>query len=252
MARRAAAESFDAAYGGNWALLRPAQADPTLAALDAVEGLLDRYGVVTADVALLAGVPGGLSGLYPVLRSMEEAGEVLRGCFVEGLGPVQFAARETVEQLRRLGEPGEAEAAGCEGGAAAGAAGGTPSLAVLPAEDPAFLYGAVLPWPDGAAVQKRPGALAVLKEGALAAFASAHLKSLALFTASEPAALAAIEALRDCEVARLRREGTLAKAKLVVEAVNGESALEEGNAALLQQAGFVRYPDGMRYYPQLF
>ncbi len=35
---------------------------------------------------------------------------------------------------------------------------------VLPAEDPAFLYGAVLPWPDGAAVQKRPGALAVLKE----------------------------------------------------------------------------------------
>lgn len=252
MARRAAAESFDAAYGGNWALLRPAQADPTLAALDAVEGLLDRYGVVTADVALLAGVPGGLSGLYPVLRSMEEAGEVLRGCFVEGLGPVQFAARETVEQLRRLGEPGEAEAAGCEGGAAAGAAGGTPSLAVLPAEDPAFLYGAVLPWPDGAAVQKRPGALAVLKEGALAAFASPHLKSLALFTASEPAALAAIEALRDCEVARLRREGTLAKAKLVVEAVNGESALEEGNAALLQQAGFVRYPDGMRYYPQLF
>ncbi len=46
---------------------------PRLQAVALVESLLDRYGVVTRDIVLAAGVPGGLSMLYPVLKAMEEA-----------------------------------------------------------------------------------------------------------------------------------------------------------------------------------
>ena len=56
--------------------------------------------VVTRDIALAAGVPGGLTTLYPVLKAMEDAGDLARGMFVEGMGPAQFAQRETVEALR--------------------------------------------------------------------------------------------------------------------------------------------------------
>lgn len=284
LARQAAQQSFDAAYGGVWTLLEPSPADPTLQAVGLVEGLLDRYGVVTADIALAAGIPGGLGGLYPVLRSMEDAGELLRGRFVEGLGPVQFAPREVVEQLRShlegasnpdslltgpSGEPldvGRTVAHGEFARADAGSATTEPTaipahcgeggrgmpFTVLPAEDPALLFGSALPWPDGLKLQKRPGSLVVLKDGAPILFATPRLRAITLFSEDEAVAAEAIKQLCAFEVARLRREGSLAKAKLVVETVNGQSALEPGPSQLLAQAGFVRHPDGMRYYPQLF
>ncbi len=241
MARRAAEESFDQAYGGAWTLLEPAAADPTLQALGLVEGLLDRYGVVTADIALAAGIPGGLGDLYPVLRSMEDAGEVSRGRFVEGLGPVQFAARSTVEQLRADGTDESGDSCESDG-----------ALQVLPVEDPALLYGDILPWPVGGKPQKRPGSLVVLRGGAPVLFAAPRCKSLILFSTDEPTLVAAVQELCACETARLRREGLLSRAKFLVETVNGESALDGEAAALLAKAGFVRQPDGMRFYPQLF
>ncbi len=291
MARRAAEESFDQAYGGTWTLLEPAAADPTLQALGLVEGLLDRYGVVSADIALAAGIPGGLGNLYPVLRSMEDAGEVSRGRFVEGLGPVQFAARSTVEQLRA--DDADASGDSCESDDA---------LQVIPIEDPALLYGDILPWPVGRPMrdpsttglrpsgrddeggerlrpsgrdddsilchperrpkgpeskdlpkpQKRAGSLVVLRGGAPVLFAAPRLKGLVLFSADESTLVAAVQELCAYETARLRREGLLSKAKFLVETVNGESALDGEAAQLLAKAGFVRQPDGMRFYPQLF
>ncbi|WP_276916455.1 DNA glycosylase AlkZ-like family protein [Parvibacter caecicola] len=284
LARQAAQQSFNAAYGGVWTLLEPSSADPTLQAVGLVEGLLDRYGVVTADIVLAAGIPGGFGGLYPVLRSMEDAGELLRGRFVEGLGPVQFASREVVEQLRShvegasnpdsllagsSGEPlddgravAHAETVRPDAGTVTTELTATParcdeggrgmSLTVLPAEDPALLFGSALPWPDGLKPQKRPGSLVVLKGGAPVLFAAPRLRAITLFSEDEAVAAEAIGQLCAFEVARLRREGSLAKAKLVVETVNGQSALEPGPSQLLAKAGFVRHPDGMRYYPQLF
>ncbi len=111
--------SLQAALAGHWTVLVPNQASPTLQALAAVESLLDRYGVVTRPLALQDGLPGGMQSVYPVLRAMEDAGDLLRGMFVEGLGPVQFASRETVEALRgdAAADSGEASeldsAAGC-------------------------------------------------------------------------------------------------------------------------------------------
>ena len=100
VARQGAASAFEAALAGRWFALTPSGQSPTVQAMGLVESLLDRYGVITRDVALAAGVPGGLTPLYPVLRAMEDAGELTRGMFVEGMGPAQFAARETVEALR--------------------------------------------------------------------------------------------------------------------------------------------------------
>ena len=102
IARQGARSAFDAALAGRWSLLVPAPADGTLRALALTESVLDRYGIVTRDTALLAGVPGGLTPLMPVLRSMEETGDLVRGQFVDGLGPAQFAARATVEALRAV------------------------------------------------------------------------------------------------------------------------------------------------------
>ena len=132
--RQVASTAFDAALAGRWSALAPSGQSSTVQAVALVESLLDRYGVVTRDIALAAGVPGGLSMLYPVLKAMEEAGDLARGMFVEGMGPAQFAQRETVEALRAFAQPADASAPA--------------SLVALPADDPACLFGAGIPWPD--------------------------------------------------------------------------------------------------------
>lgn len=58
----------------------------TARALARVEGLLDRYGMVTRSAAMAEDIPGGFPALRPVFRGMEDAGRVLHGRFVEGLG----------------------------------------------------------------------------------------------------------------------------------------------------------------------
>ncbi|MGB6057137.1 MAG: DEAD/DEAH box helicase, partial [Microthrixaceae bacterium] len=82
------------AGAGRWSLLEPLlhnQLSPTeLAAQRAIQ-FLERYGVLTREMALAEGVEGGFAGVYPVLKAMEERGSVRRGYFVEGLGAAQFA-----------------------------------------------------------------------------------------------------------------------------------------------------------------
>ena len=76
--RQVASTAFDAALAGRWSALAPSGQSSTVQAVALVESLLDRYGVVTRDIVLAAGVPGGLSMLYPVLKAMEEAGDLAR------------------------------------------------------------------------------------------------------------------------------------------------------------------------------
>ena len=125
------------AAGRWWALPEP-DPDPTRRALSRVEARLERGGV------LVRGHQGrGLSAdEYRVLRSMEEAGRVRRGYFVEGLGGAQFALPGAVDRLRALS--GEAP-------------GGVWDPVVLAATDPANPYGVELAWPAGVAGAHRPG-----------------------------------------------------------------------------------------------
>ncbi len=263
VARQGAALAFDAALAGRWSALAPTAQSSTVQAVALVESLLDRYGVVTRDIALAAGVPGGLSSLYPVLRAMEDAGELIRGMFVEGMGPAQFAARETVEVLRGFADAATAS----EGG---GAAGRPLSLAVLPADDPVCLLGAGIPWPEvmwtaagsapaveaalvAAKPSRREGALVVLADGAPVLWAAPRLKSLLAFTTDEAVLAAATEALVAFVAASLKRDGSAAmRRKIIVTYFNGRDVLDTPAALWLQRAGLVRLPDGLRLYASPF
>ena len=275
--------SADAALSGRWSLLAPSPENDTVRAVALVESILDRYGVLARDVALLSGVPGGLGALMPVLRSMGDAGDLLRGMFVKGLGPAQFAARETVDLLRTYAAEGDARdgRSGAEG------------CVVLAADDPACLFGAGLPWPplsggdapaseapaggnaaapaapaapsgaassaspDGmpsvARPSRRSGSLVAMRAGVPVLYAAAGLRSVLAFTADGEALDEAARALVAHMAREARRGGAEgARKKVVVETFNGRPVLDTPFADVLQRAGLVRLPDGMRLYVDPF
>ena len=234
----------------SWVRLSHAPTGDEERAIAEVESLLDRYGVVSRDLALTFGGAGGLGPLMPVLRRMEETGVVLRGSFIEGLGPAQFAERESVDRLRSLSHD--------PGGAAA-----TP--AVLDLKDPACLVGRGVPWPEpvlpaglgepsgghgeersGPPV-RRQGASVVVLGGAPVLYASENLKVLISYTSAREELARALTALAADRQAMFARQGAAAvRRRTVVETLNGVTALEPAVSNLLREAGFVRDPKGMR------
>ncbi|MFC0545539.1 ATP-dependent helicase [Kutzneria chonburiensis] len=213
---------------GRWSLVPAREADPTRRAHARAEVFLERHGVLTRGALDTERVSGGFSGVYRVLRAMEDSGQVVRGYVVEGLGAAQFAARGAVDQLRALSRPGETSL----------------SALVLAAADPGQPYGAALPWPEPVGDGKhRParkaGALAVLVDGVPALYVERGGKSLLSFTESEDQLRAAAEAL-----ARSVREGWLGQ--LAVQRADGEGALGSKLSVVLQDAGFRATPKGLR------
>jgi ATP-dependent Lhr-like helicase len=161
---------------GRWSLLPLPNSTPSpterLKAL--AEQLLKRHGVLTRDAVAFEEVPGGFPAVYPVLRTLEEAGRIRRGYFVTGLGGLQFAEPGALERLRARREPA-VEA---------------PPAAVLAAADPANPYGAALPWPahSAARLARAAGTHVVLVDGIIAAVVSRAGRQLtALLPDDEPA-----------------------------------------------------------------
>jgi len=213
---------------GRWSLVPAREADPTRRAHARAEVFLERHGVLTRGALDTERVTGGFSGVYRVLRAMEDSGQVVRGYVVEGLGAAQFAARGAVDQLRALSRPGETSL----------------DALVLAAADPAQPYGAALPWPDPVGDGKhRParkaGALAVLVDGVATLYVERGGRSLLSFTESEPQLRQAAEAL-----ARSVRDGWLGQ--LAVQRADGEGALVSKLSTVLQDAGFRATPKGLR------
>ena len=90
---------------GRWSLVAPMREPipaPTEIACARVQQLLDRYGILTRETARSEGIEGGFAGVYPLLRVLEERGEIRRGYFVAGLGAAQFAAPGAVDRIRSL------------------------------------------------------------------------------------------------------------------------------------------------------
>ena len=242
---------------GRWSLVAPLllpAATPTEAAHARAQQLLHRYGVLTREAALGEGAEGGFAGVYPVLKALEERGNVRRGYFVSGLGAAQFALPGAVDRLRAVRSSvdqgrgfGDAESA----------------VLVLAATDPAQPYGAALPWPDPDVLAPDPGAVSddataksglrvkagprpsrsagafvVLVDGEPAAFLERGGRSLVCFPAgrTEAAALWA-EALT-----RLVKDGRFRS--LEIGKVDGAPVAEDVLVAVaLRAAGFV---DGYR------
>ncbi len=217
---------------GRWSLAVVPVADPTRRAHARAESFLERHGVLTRGALDTERVTGGFSGVYRVLRAMEESGQVVRGYVVEGLGAAQFAARGAVDRLRALSRlPGQEQV-------------GTPEAVVLAAADPAQPYGAALSWPDPLGEGRhRPGrksgALTVLVDGAATLYVERGGRSLLSFTEEEDILRAAAHALSGAV-----RDGWLGQ--LAVQRADGEVALGSRLAGILQEAGFRATPKGLR------
>ncbi|MFE7427908.1 DEAD/DEAH box helicase [Streptomyces sp. NPDC057545] len=220
---------------GRWSLLPAAEPDPTHRAHALARTLLDRHGVVTRGAVQAEGVEGGFSAAYRVLSAFEDNGQARRGYVVEGLGAAQFAMDGAVDRLRTVStardraEPGVA-----------------PHAVVLAAADPANAYGAALPWPeppDGAGHKpgRKAGALVVLVDGELAMYMERGGKSLLAWPTDpkDPALVAAAGAL-----AAAARAGALGT--VTVERANGASSLTSPLGRVLEAAGFLATPRGLR------
>jgi len=218
---------------GRWSLRSARWAEPASdtdrrAAL--ARALLERYGVVTREVAHAESLEGGFSSVYEVLKVMESAGRVRRGYFVAGHGGVQFALPGADEELRAQRSLKD----------------DAPRAQVLSSVDPANPYGALLPWParEGSAATTRlartAGAYVVLHRGALAGY----LQSAGALTSfgSEPNA--------ECERALATALAAWARAQPLrrafqVATIDGAPAAEHSFANAFREAGFVAAGGGL-------
>ncbi|CAM5374998.1 DEAD/H associated domain protein OS=Tsukamurella paurometabola (strain ATCC 8368 / DSM / CCUG 35730 / CIP 100753 / JCM 10117 / KCTC 9821 / NBRC 16120 /NCIMB 702349 / NCTC 13040) OX=521096 GN=Tpau_1014 PE=4 SV=1 [Tsukamurella paurometabola] len=220
--------------GGRWSLppAPPEADDPTVRSHTLAEQLLERYGVVTRGAVMAEHVEGGFARVYRTLAAFEESGKARRGYFIERLGAAQFARNGTVDALRdaatalqRSDERGEP----------------APPL-VLAATDPANPFGAALPWPErspsgdtpGARPGRKPGAVVVLADGALAAFVERGGRTLLTFTDAPEAAFAALA------------EAAPRLGGLTIDKIDGAPALTSPLAGALAAAGFAKTPKGLR------
>ena len=138
------------AAAGRWSLVADlAGAGPATESAHALAlQLLERYGVLTREMALAEGVEAGFAGVYPVLKAMEEQGQIRRGYFIDGLGAAQFATHAAVDRLRALRRDPAIAATDISSGAGDGEP--EAKYVVLAATDPAQPYGAALGWPANA------------------------------------------------------------------------------------------------------
>ncbi|MBW3564957.1 MAG: DEAD/DEAH box helicase [Acidobacteria bacterium] len=141
---------------GRWSLVPPPSATAEERSLARATQLLQRYGIVTRDTAAFE-LEGGFSGIYPTFRSLEEAGRLRRGLFVDGLGGSQFAQPGAIERLRSF----------------RGATERSKQTSVISSTDPANPFGSALRWPD-TSDSRRPsrsvGTRVVIIDGHLAAW----------------------------------------------------------------------------------
>nr|WP_226921575.1 ATP-dependent helicase [Georgenia subflava] len=231
---------------GRWSLVHPgAQAGDGVAERTArtaavTAALLERHGVLVRGAAGLEAVPGGFGAAYQVLRRLEEAGQVRRGYFVEGLGAAQFALPEVVDRLR-------ADAADLAA-RRADPSRSSPRVHLLAATDPANPYGAAVAWPatsagEGHRPGRKAGSVVVLVDGELVLYVEKGGRTLLSFTGDRAALDLAAAAL-----AEVAGDGTLGTVTL--SRVDGVPALEAQGAPAeaLRAAGFGPTPRGLRLH----
>lgn len=217
--------------GGRWSRvdsLRNPSVTDTERALAYANMLLDRYGVVSREMAAAETLPGGFSAVYRVLSTLEESGRVRRGYFVEGLSGAQFARPGSVDRIREL--RASQDALGVE-----------PAVTCLPVMDPANPWGRLLAWPDcgGQGRNTRPrrvaGAWLLLRQGLPLLYLGPSGRQLLTFPANldDPAVREqAFAALRTVPKGPRRRS-------LVIEKIDGQAVRDSAYHDELLRCGFV-------------
>ncbi|MDR1432591.1 MAG: DEAD/DEAH box helicase, partial [Propionibacteriaceae bacterium] len=250
--------------GGRWWAIPAPDTDPTRRAVAITESLLDRYPVLTKPSVTAEGIPGGFATVYRVLSAAEDAGQLRRGYFIEGLGGAQFAPTEVIDRLREEAQqstldqnapkPGHTSIHTANTDVPVRSDQDTPRpMAVdspaalsqtltLAACDPANPYGAALPWPlrqGGHLPGRKPGALVTMVAGRLVLYVERGGRT-ALTWPAEPAALTAAAASLSALITRQ------AAGDLTIEKVDGEPILSANHplATALSEAGFKITPRG--------
>ncbi|HRY72510.1 MAG TPA: DEAD/DEAH box helicase [Spirochaetia bacterium] len=183
-----------------------------------VRVLARRYGLLARPLLERELPLLGWGALFPAMRRMELAGELLYGRFFEGLDGPQFMSPEAFELWKGLGNP----AAGGEG------------PVWLSALDPAS--------PAGFPFQERPGLLPPRALSARLCLSGGEVVASSLRSGKElrigpepgdPAAAAIVSGIAP------RSAGPrAARGRVVLETVNGQAAARSPYAALLAAAGF--------------
>lgn len=186
--------------------------------------MLERHGILTREMALAEGVPGGFSTLYPELSNLEVLGSARRGYFIEGLGGAQFALAGAVERLRSQSTDDE-------------------EVSILASTDPANPYGATLPWPKQESRRRpsrTPGSFLLMRAGAPLLFLEKGGKGILRLTpgidGAELTGLLGtfVEAAESGMIPPLR-----------IERIDGEPLIGSDFEPLLLAAGFSRQPRKM-------
>lgn len=111
---RRRARAVSTSWPGNWQLTTANNDNSEPDALTELEDnrervhtLLDRYGVVTRELANRDGGPLRWRELFRALRIMELSGEVLQGLFFEGMSGPQFISQTALTRLQQNEKPPE-------------------------------------------------------------------------------------------------------------------------------------------------
>jgi ATP-dependent Lhr-like helicase len=221
---------------GRWSLLRWGRPSAEEAALAHCTLLLERYGVVSRELALMDPWLLPWRVLYEVFSRLELSGEVRRGYFVEGISGAQFASPEAATVLQDRHVPSTA----------------SEPLILLHSMDPANLYGSGAPFDvpllDGGTrpFLRRSGNWLVLKAGRPVLLVEQQGRKLtALASASRDDVAAAVGCLPGIFD---HQKGIAGKYKLTVDEWNGTPITATEGRELLEQAGFVRDYQGMTLY----
>lgn len=155
---------------GRWKLAKTKSKnnDDTVFLYDLSNQLLNRYGVLTPEVAAKEELNGGFSLIYPVLKQMELSGVVRRGYFIDSLGATQFSLPGVIDRLRSFKGSNDS------------------NMVLLSAVDPAQPYGSILPWPGTSfRLSRSVGAYVVIFEGKLICYLDKTHKKLVLFEGAD-------------------------------------------------------------------
>ena len=220
---------------GRWSLLPWARPDMETQALFLAEVLLERYGIVSRELALLDELMPPWRILYEVLSQLELAGKVRRGYFVEGMSGAQFALPEAARQLQELSVPSTAVA----------------PVLLVHSLDPANLYGSSgpfdIPQADGEPrpFTRRLGNWLVLRAGKPILIIENQGRRLTSLSTNQNDIAAAVA----CLPTILGRDKTLdVRRKLTVDEWNDCPVTSTEGREYLEAAGFVRDYQSMTLY----
>lgn len=220
---------------GRWSLIRNADAasfSPTERKMERVRQLLDRMGIVTRESVASEGIAGGFSAMYPILRALEDSGQIRRGYFIEGLGAAQFAAPGADERLRNLASQPDSS---------------NSSPIMLSAIDPANPYGSLIAWPDtarseSAKPRRSAGAHVILHDGFALAFLNRAVDMLTTFHCAN---------LNQSELAQLAADAiadfSRAHSPVLLTTIDGIPAQKSELAPAFVRAGFQPSSSGLRH-----